>query len=301
MNASSPITWPEAPAGVTKAQREPHGETAAGRHPVADRASKARKPKRGQPDREPGLKRANFGRDAGLPTLLLLPQFLILLFFFFIPSLRALMQSVLLSDPFGNNVQLVWFDNFTALFANGEYRQSIVTTVWFTVVQNVITLAVAVVLAFATDRVVEAHLLRLYLSGRRPVGGAGLADGSRRRRRRRTDPALPAHRAADARADRLLPRRDELHLRLLRNLRHHRCRHPWRAGRRDQHPGLQGLRRRFRQSRPRLLGGAVGSADDVCADLHAAAIPLFRPQGQLRGLTAWWNAHLSSTRSATRS
>ena len=157
MNASSPITWPEAPAGVTKAQREPHGETAAGRHPVADRASKARKPKRGQPDREPGLKRANFGRDAGLPTLLLLPQFLILVFFFFIPSLRALIQSVLLSDPFGTNVQFVWFDNFKALFANDEYRQSIVTTIWFTVAQNVITLAVAVVLAFASDRVVRGR------------------------------------------------------------------------------------------------------------------------------------------------
>ena len=157
MNASSPITWPEAPAGVTKAQREPHGETAAGRHPVADRASKARKPKRGQPDREPGLKRANFGRDAGLPTLLLLPQFLILVFCFFIPSLRALIQSVLLSDPFGTNVQFVWFDNFKALFANDEYRQSIVTTIWFTVAQNVITLAVAVVLAFASDRVVRGR------------------------------------------------------------------------------------------------------------------------------------------------
>jgi sn-glycerol 3-phosphate transport system permease protein len=157
MNASSPIVWPEAPAGVTKAQRARPGEAATGRSPVTDRASKVRTLKRGQPDREPGLKRANFGRGASLPTLLLLPQFLILVFFFFIPSLRALMQSVLLSDPFGSNVQFVWFDNFTALFANREYRQSIVTTIWFTVAQNVITLAVAVVLAFATDRVVRAR------------------------------------------------------------------------------------------------------------------------------------------------
>ena len=70
--------------------------------------------------------------------LLLLPQLLILICFFFIPSLRALTQSLLLSDPFGNNVQFVWFDNFKALFANGEYQQSIVTTIWFTVAQNVI-------------------------------------------------------------------------------------------------------------------------------------------------------------------
>lgn len=165
MKASAPIApssiWPEAPAdspsGLARSQHKSPGETAAGRRAVTERASKARTPKRGQPDREPGLKRANFGRGVGLPTLLLLPQVLILVFFFFIPSLRALTQSVLLSDPFGTTVHFVWFDNFKALFANGEYRQSLVTTVWFTVAQNVITLAIAVVLAFATDRVVRAR------------------------------------------------------------------------------------------------------------------------------------------------
>lgn len=167
MTASSPIAWPEAPApalqaeqppaAAARAQRPPGGESAATDNPVADRPAPARTLKRGLPDREAGLKRANFGRNPGLPTLLLLPQFLILVFFFFIPSLRALTQSVLLSDPFGNHVQFVWFDNFKALFANGEYRQSIVTTIWFTVTQNVLTLAVAVVLAFATDRVVRGR------------------------------------------------------------------------------------------------------------------------------------------------
>lgn len=165
MKASSPILWPEASAveaaesssGLARSQHKSLGESAAGRNAVAGRPVKARPAKRGRPDREPGLKRANFGRDAGLPTLLLLPQLLILMFFFFIPSLRALMQSVLLSDPFGSNVQFVWFDNFKALFANGEYRQSIVTTVWFTVAQNAITLAIAVMLAFATDRVVRGR------------------------------------------------------------------------------------------------------------------------------------------------
>ncbi|QOZ80715.1 glycerol-3-phosphate transporter permease [Bradyrhizobium sp. CCBAU 53351] len=106
---------------------------------------------------EAGLKRANFGDGPGLPTLLLLPQLLILLFFFFIPSLRALMQSVLLSDPFGNNVQFVWFDNFKALLASSDYRQSIAVTFWFTVAQNVLTLGSALVLAFATDRIVRGR------------------------------------------------------------------------------------------------------------------------------------------------
>lgn len=103
---------------------------------------------------EPGLKHAHF-QTAGLPALLLLPQLLILLFFFFIPSIRALMQAFLLTDPFGASVHFVWFDNFTALFASASYRNSIWVTIWFTLAQNVVTIAVALVLAFATDRVVR--------------------------------------------------------------------------------------------------------------------------------------------------
>ncbi|WQO29807.1 ABC transporter permease subunit [Microvirga lotononidis] len=100
------------------------------------------------------MKHAHF-QTAGLPALLLLPQLLILLFFFFIPSIRALMQAFLLTDPFGASVHFVWFDNFTALFASDSYRNSIWVTIWFTLAQNVVTIAVALVLAFATDRVVR--------------------------------------------------------------------------------------------------------------------------------------------------
>ncbi|QFU16992.1 ABC transporter permease subunit [Microvirga thermotolerans] len=103
---------------------------------------------------EPGLKQAHF-RTAGLPTLLLLPQLLILLFFFFIPSVRALMQAFLLADPFGATVHFVWLDNFKALFRSESYRNSVWVTIWFTLAQNVLTIVVALVLAFATDRVVR--------------------------------------------------------------------------------------------------------------------------------------------------
>lgn len=92
-----------------------------------------------------------------MPLLLLLPQLLILLLFFFIPALRALSQSFVLTDPFGSSVQFVWFDNFRALLASPEYRASIWTTVWFTLAQNALTMAVALVFAFATDRVVRGR------------------------------------------------------------------------------------------------------------------------------------------------
>src|SRR3569833_433984 len=71
-----------------------------------------------------GLKRAHY-REARLPLLLLLPQLLVLLLFFFIPAIRALAQAFVLTDPFGNGVQFVWFDNFTALLTSPEYRSSV--------------------------------------------------------------------------------------------------------------------------------------------------------------------------------
>lgn len=105
---------------------------------------------------EPGLKRAHY-RGVRLPVLLLLPQFAILLLFFFIPSLRALAQAFLLSDPFGNTVHFVGWDNFRQLFASPSYRESLWVTVIFTLAQNVLTLSAALVLAFATDRVIRGR------------------------------------------------------------------------------------------------------------------------------------------------
>jgi sn-glycerol 3-phosphate transport system permease protein len=103
-----------------------------------------------------GLKRAHY-REARLPLLLLLPQLLVLLLFFFIPAIRALAQAFVITDPFGNTFQFVWFDNFRDLLASPEYRSSIRVTVWFTLAQNAITLVIALVLAFATDRVIRAR------------------------------------------------------------------------------------------------------------------------------------------------
>jgi sn-glycerol 3-phosphate transport system permease protein len=147
------IPWRDARAPVLLRR---HGSGGSKALPAAAAGSSRRSGKTRRRE-EAGLKRANFGDGPGLPTLLLLPQLLILLFFFFIPSLRALMQSVLLSDPFGNNVQFVWFDNFKALLASSDYRQSIAVTFWFTVAQNVLTLGSALVLAFATDRIVRGR------------------------------------------------------------------------------------------------------------------------------------------------
>ena len=68
-------------------------------------------------DREPGRwKSASPSTSDWLPYLLVAPQIVITLVFFFWPSGQAIWQSVLIEDAFGGNSKFVWFDNFVHLF-----------------------------------------------------------------------------------------------------------------------------------------------------------------------------------------
>jgi len=108
----------------------------------------------GDAQAESGLKRAHF-KEWRLPFWLLAPQLFILLLFFFIPSIRALIQAFQLTDPFGATTQWVGFQNFERLFRSNVYWSSAQVTLIFTLAQNVLTLSVALLLAFASN-----HILR---------------------------------------------------------------------------------------------------------------------------------------------
>lgn len=103
---------------------------------------------------ESGLKRAHF-KEWRLPFWLLAPQLFILLLFFFIPSIRALIQAFQLTDPFGATTQWVGFQNFERLFRSNVYWSSAQVTLIFTIMQSALTLSVALLLAFASN-----HILR---------------------------------------------------------------------------------------------------------------------------------------------
>ncbi|HRY25994.1 MAG: ABC transporter permease subunit [Geminicoccaceae bacterium] len=103
-----------------------------------------------------GLKKAHFTQPwfaAGL----LAPQLLILLFFFFIPSYKALSLAFVQIDPFGGRVLFVGFDNFRQLFGSAQYRYSAAFTLIFTAVVSIGTLLIALVFAFATDFVIRGR------------------------------------------------------------------------------------------------------------------------------------------------
>jgi sn-glycerol 3-phosphate transport system permease protein len=90
-----------------------------------------------------------------LPYLLVAPQLVVTVVFFFAPAGQALVQSVLVQDAFGTSTQLVWLDNFRALLADEGYLASFRTTAVFSVLVAGIGLAVSLLLAALADRVVR--------------------------------------------------------------------------------------------------------------------------------------------------
>ena len=90
-----------------------------------------------------------------LPYALVAPQLIVTLVFFFWPAAQALYWSLLIQDAFAARAQLVWFDNFKALFNDPHYLASFQVTAIFSVLVTVIGLAVALLLAVFADRVVR--------------------------------------------------------------------------------------------------------------------------------------------------
>src|SRR4051812_4396159 len=105
---------------------------------------------------ERGLKQSHF-ENTGLASLLLLPQLAVLLLFFFIPAVRALIQAFQLADPFGGSVRWVGLDNLLALFRSAPYWASVQATVVFTAAFAVVTLGMALLFAFAAHHVLRGQ------------------------------------------------------------------------------------------------------------------------------------------------
>lgn len=103
-------------------------------------------------------KRVTFN-ERWLPYLLVAPQIVITLVFFFWPSGQAIWQSVLLEDAFGGNTKFVWFENFEHLFSDSNYFAAARLTLVFSFLVASIGLAVSLLLAVMADRVIRGASL----------------------------------------------------------------------------------------------------------------------------------------------
>jgi len=101
--------------------------------------------------------RSTWFKGWGLPALLLAPLFLIVLIFFYWPSVRAVFSSFFLEDAFGQSAEFVGLENFERLFADSDYADSFGITIVFSVLVTSIGLSVSLVLAWFADRAIKAR------------------------------------------------------------------------------------------------------------------------------------------------
>ena len=93
-----------------------------------------------------------------LPAALVLPQLLLTVVFFLWPAGQAVWSSMLRQDAFGLRALFVGAENFTDLFADPLYLDSIGRTVVFCALVCGLTLGSALLLAVFADRVVTGRV-----------------------------------------------------------------------------------------------------------------------------------------------
>ena len=96
-------------------------------------------------------KRAIFSSKA-LPYVLLAPQLLVTLVFFYWPASQALWQSFLLQDAFGLRTDFVFLENYRALLLRADYYQAMATTAIFAIAVTALSLTIALLLAVQADK-----------------------------------------------------------------------------------------------------------------------------------------------------
>ncbi|HWK43621.1 MAG TPA: sn-glycerol-3-phosphate ABC transporter permease UgpA [Stellaceae bacterium] len=95
-----------------------------------------------------------------LPYLLVGPQLIVTLVFFFWPAAEAIYFSVERQDPFGLSTEFVGLDNFVTILSDPGYLHSLGVTAVFSTSVTLLAMVPALLLAVMADRVVRGS--RLY-------------------------------------------------------------------------------------------------------------------------------------------
>lgn len=94
-----------------------------------------------------------------LPILLVLPQLALTLVFFYLPAGQAVLSSFTRADPFGLRTQFVGLANFSDLFGDPLYLDSILRTILFCACVAGLSMGLALLLAVFADREIRGRAL----------------------------------------------------------------------------------------------------------------------------------------------
>lgn len=98
------------------------------------------------------MERRAYYRNGWMPWLLLSPQLILVLVFFYWPTTQALYWAFSLEQPWGGGNTWVGFDNFLAIFRDREYWTTVLRSAFYAICSTGISMAVALTLAAFVDR-----------------------------------------------------------------------------------------------------------------------------------------------------
>lgn len=102
------------------------------------------------------MKRVQFDSQF-LPYLFLLPQFAIIVIFFYWPSVQAIQSSFYIEDPFGFGSTFVGMDNYGDILKSGEYMRIVRFTIVYSLVVTLLVLSIGLLLALKADAVIRGQ------------------------------------------------------------------------------------------------------------------------------------------------
>ena len=103
------------------------------------------------------MERRTIFPGTAFPALLGMPQLLLTAVFFLWPAGQAIWSSLTRADAFGINVDFVGLENFTDLFSDPLYVDSIVRTLVFCALVAAISMGIALLLAVCADREIRGR------------------------------------------------------------------------------------------------------------------------------------------------
>jgi sn-glycerol 3-phosphate transport system permease protein len=102
-------------------------------------------------------KRVQF-RSSWLPWVLMAPQLVVIVVFFFWPAAQAVLQSFQVQDAFGLSTEWVGLQNFKQLWNDASYLASFKTTAIFSILVAVLGIGLSLMLAIFADRILKGAM-----------------------------------------------------------------------------------------------------------------------------------------------
>jgi sn-glycerol 3-phosphate transport system permease protein len=101
------------------------------------------------------MERRSFYKNPVLPWLLLAPQLLLVLVFFYWPTSQALFWAFTLEQPWGGGNTWAGLDNFLSIFRDSRYWATVGRSAFYAIAATGISMVIALTLAMFVDRALK--------------------------------------------------------------------------------------------------------------------------------------------------